>query len=113
MRSSAEINEVAVPVKRNLLARMGEALDEVYLHEVAIGLKLLKGLFTRLKLAHKFLVARHYFSHALFNPLQVFRRKWSRPVKVIEEAGIGGGSMAQLGFRKQFQNRGCHYMRRG
>ena len=58
MRPAAEVDEVAVAIERNLLARLGEALDEVDLHEVALRLVLGQTLLARLVFAHKCLVAR-------------------------------------------------------
>ena len=113
MRTAAEVHKLAVAIERNLIARLGEFLDEMHLHEVVAGLELLQALLAGLQFADKFLVARRHFRHAPLDELQILGREWSRPPEIIEEARIGGWTVAQLGLRKQLGDGGRHHMRGG
>src|SRR5262249_30987090 len=57
MRAAAEIDEPAIAVDGDRLARPGELLDEVHLHEVAFGLEAGKAFVTGNELALELFVA--------------------------------------------------------
>ena len=62
MRAAAEIDKGAVAIQRNLLARLGKALDEMHLHEVVVGRKAAQPSFPRLPLADKALIAGYHLA---------------------------------------------------
>src|SRR5215469_7449125 len=100
MRTAAEVHKLTVTIRRDRLTRLGELLDEVHLHEVAVAAVLLQLLFTGHEFALKFFVPINHLLHALLYPLQVFRSKRRRTVEVIEEAALRRRSMSQFRFRK-------------
>src|SRR6202042_1440263 len=57
VRAAAEVDEGAVAIERDLVAGLGEALDEVDLHEVAFGAVVGESLLARLVLADEGFVA--------------------------------------------------------
>ena len=113
MRAAAEVGEAAVLVERDRVAGLGELLDEVDLHEVALRGVLGQPLVARFLHAHERLVARDDLRHARLDCGQVGFGERSLAVDVVEEAVVGGGPMAELGLGKQLQNRGRHHMRGG
>ena len=100
MRTAAEVDEFAVAIKADLGAGRGELRDEVRLHEVAVAFKFFQGLFARLVFADEGLVARDDLGHFGFDGGEVFRREGFLAVEVVEEAGVGGGAVAELGLGK-------------
>ena len=113
MRAAAEILKGAVAVEGDLLARLGEALDKVGLHEIVAGLEAVEALGARLPFTHERFVAGDHFCHFGFDGFEVLRGEGRGPVEVVEEAGIGGRTVAQLGLRKELEDRSRHYMRGG
>src|SRR6185437_4039139 len=105
VRAAAEVDELAVAIERNLLARVREALDEVDLHEVAVSLEFGQALLARLKLADKLLVALDDLGHAALDELQVLGREGRGPIKIVEKPRVGGRAVTQLGLRKKLQHR--------
>jgi hypothetical protein len=104
MRAAAEVDEVAVAIEADLGAGRGELGDEVGLHEVAVFFKFGEGLLTRLVFADERLVARDDLGHFGFDGGEVFRREGLLAVEVVEEAGIGGGAVAELGLREELED---------
>ena len=112
MRPAAEIDEVAVAIKRDHLAGLGEALDEVRLHEVVALSKGPQSLLARLILANELLVARHHFGHLRLDRFEVIGRERSRAIEVVKESRVRRRAVTQLGLRKKLQHRSRHHMRR-
>ena len=110
MRASAEVHELAVAIRGDRLALLGELLNEVDFHEVAFRAEARQPLIAWDKFALKLFVARGHFTHALLDPLQVFRRERRGPEEVIEEAALRRRAMAQLGFRKKLKYGGRQHM---
>src|SRR5256885_1600924 len=73
VRATAEVNEIAVAVEGDWVARPGELLNEMDLHEVAFSAETGQTRIARDELTFELFVARGDFSHALFDLLQVFR----------------------------------------
>src|ERR1700755_1227119 len=113
MRSTAEVYKRAIAVERDLFAGLGEALDEVNLHEVVVGLEARESFVARLPLAYEFYIARHHFGHAAFDQLQVLRCEGRGPVEVIEETGIRRWTVAQLRFGKELEHSSGQHVRSG
>ena len=113
MRAAAKIHKFAVAIKAHLRAGLGELGHEVRLHEVAVALKLRQRLLARLVLVDELLVARHHLGHLRFDGGQVFGREGLLAIKVVEEAGIGGRAVAQLGLGKQLEHRRRQHVRGG
>ena len=111
MGTAAEIFKGAVAVEGDLLARLGEALDKIGLHKIVAGLEAVEALVTRFPLTHEGFVAGDDLCHFGFDGFEVFWGEGGGPVEVVEEAGIGGRTVAQLGFRKKLENRGRHDVR--
>jgi hypothetical protein len=108
MRAAAEIDKAAVAIEADLGAGLGELGDEVGLHEVAVTLEFGEGLFAGLVFADEGLVARDDFGHLLLDGGEVFGQEGLVAIEVVEEAGVGRGAVAQLGFRKKLEDRGGH-----
>ena len=83
---------------------LSESVDEVRLHEVAVSLEFGEGLFAGFKFTDEGLVARDDFCHSGFDGSEVFRRERLFAVEVVEEAGVGGRAVAELGFGKEFED---------
>ena len=83
------------------------------LHEVAVALKFGEGLLARLVLADERLVARDDFGHFGFDGGEVFGREGLFAIEVVEEAGVGGGAVAELGLRKELEDSGGQDVRGG
>src|SRR5207302_1430737 len=94
VRPAAEIGELTSAVNRNLFVGLGELLDEVALHEVALFLELSQSLIPRHKFARIGNVLLHQFLHFLFDLFQVLGRERSRTVTVVEESRLGRRAMA-------------------
>ena len=92
---------------------MGELLDEVDLHELALRGVLGQALLTRLLHANERLVARDHLRHARFDRSEVGLGKRRRAIDIIEEAALGSGPMAKLCLGKEFEDRRRHHMRSG
>src|SRR6267378_1273066 len=105
MRTAAEVGELPGAINRNPFIGLGELFDEMALHEVAFLLERRQSLFARQELASIRDVLLDQFLHLLLELFEVFRSKWSRPVKVVKESAFGGRAVSQLGFRKQFEDR--------
>ncbi len=113
VRPAAKIFKGAVAVEGNILARLGEALDKVGLHEIVARLEARQALVARLPFAHERLVARDHFRHPGFDGFQVFGGKGRWPVEIVKEAGIRGRTMAELGLGIELEHRGRHHVRGG
>ena len=113
MRAAAEVGEAAVLVERDRVAGLGELLDEVDLHEVALRGVLGEPLVARLFHAHEGLVARDDLGHARLDCGEVGFGERGLAVDIVEEAVVGGGAVAELGLGKEFEDRGRHHMRGG
>ena len=111
--AAAEVSEGAVFVERDGFAFFGEALDEVDLHELAVcgvvGEGLVAGFFDALEL----FVAGDDFGHAGFDGGEVGLGEGDFAVDVVEEAVVGGGAVAELGFGEELEDRCRHDMRGG
>src|SRR5207245_103349 len=94
VRPAAEIGELTSAVNRNLFVGLGELLDEVALHEVALFLELSQSLIARHKLARIGNVLLHQFLHLLFDLFEVLGRERSRTVKVVKESRLGRRAVA-------------------
>src|SRR5271155_2608711 len=101
MGPAAEVDEVAVAVKRDHLAGLGKALDEVDFHEVVRALKRLEALLARFIFVNEPFIARNYLGHLRFNGLQVSGRERSWAVKVVEETSVSRRAMTELGIREK------------
>ncbi len=111
MRPAAEVGELAGLVDGNLFVGRGELLDEVALHEVAFRLEALQAFLPRQKLARVGQVLLRQLLHLLLDGFEVFGRERLLAIEVVEEAGLGGGAVAELGLGKEFQHRGRHQVR--
>ena len=110
---AAEVEELAGLVDGDALVGLGELLDEVDLHEIALGAESLQGLVARQELARIRFVALYQLLHFLFDLFQVLGSERLFAVEVVEEAVLGRRAVAELGFRKQFQDGGGHEVGRG
>ena len=108
VRAAAEVDELAVAVEGDFVAGLRELLDEVDLHEVVAGFEFLEALLARLQFANEFLIARGDLGHAAFDELEVLGREGRGTPEIVEEAGLGGGAMAELRLRKQLRDGGGH-----
>src|SRR6202034_3269071 len=113
MRTAAEVDKLAVTVERNLVARLRKFLHEMNLHEIVAGFELLEALPSRLLFADEFLVARRDLRHPALDQLEVFGCKGRWAPEVVEETGVGRGTVAQLGLGKQLADGGGHDMSGG
>ena len=113
MRPAAKVHELAVAIEADLVAGRGEFGHEVGLHEVAVALKLFQRLLSWREFAHERLVARNHLGHLGFDQRQVLGREGLFAMKIVEEAGVGGRAVAQLGLGKQLQHRRGQHVRGG
>jgi hypothetical protein len=104
MRPTAKIEKLPGFIDGNPFIGLGELLDEMAFHEVAFALELLKPLLTRQKLTRIGNVLLRQFLHLLLNLLKVVGSKRSRPVKIVEEAVLGGWTVTELGLGEQFKD---------
>jgi hypothetical protein len=111
VRPAAEVDEFAVAIEADLVAGLGEFGHEVGLHEVAVALEFRQRLLARLVFADKLLVARHHLGHLGFDGGQVLGREGLLAIEVVEEAGIGGRTVAELGLGKQLEHRRGQHVR--
>src|SRR5579863_1906559 len=112
MRTAAKIRELAGAVNRNLLIGLGELLDEMALHEVAVFFELRQPLIAWQKLTRIRNILLHQFLHLLLDLFQVLRSKRGWPVKIVEESALRRRAVAELGFGKELQDRRRQQMRR-
>ncbi len=113
VRTAAEIHELAVAIRGDRLARLGELLNEVDLHEVAFGAEARQPLIAWDELAFELFITLDYLLHALLDLFQVLGRERRRPVEIVEESVLGGRAVTQLGLREQLQDGGSQHVRRG
>ena len=113
MRAAAEVDEAAVAIEADLGAGLGELGHEVGLHEVAVFFEFGESLFAGFVFADEGLVACDDFGHLLLDGGEVFGGEGLVAVEVVEEAGVGGGAVAELGFRKELEDRGGEDVRGG
>ncbi len=73
VRTAAEIGELSGAVDGNLFIGLGELLDEMALHEVAVLLELGQALLAWQKLARIGKVLLHQFLHLLLDLLEILR----------------------------------------
>ena len=113
VRAAAEVGELAVLVEGDFVAGFGEALDEVDLHELAlrgvVGQTLLAG-FDDLD---EGLIALDDVGHADFDGGEVGFGEGDGAVDVVEEAVVGGGAVAELGFGEELEDGRRHHVRSG
>ena len=83
------------------------------LHEVAVAFKFFEGLLARLVFADERLVARDDFGHFGFDGGEVFGREGLFAIEVVEEAGVGGGAVAELGLGEELEDGGGQHVRGG
>ena len=100
MRAAAEVDEVAIAIEADLVAGRSEPGDEVSLHEVAVAREFGEGPFAGFVLADEGLIAGDDFGHFGFDGGEVFGGEGLLAVEVVEEAGVGGGAVTELGFGK-------------
>ena len=103
VRAAAEVSEAAVLVERNGVAGLGELLDEVDLHEVALRRVLAQPLVARFFYADKFLIARDDLGHARLDGGQIGLCEGCLAIDVVKEAIIGGGAVAEFGLGKELR----------
>src|SRR5450432_504963 len=96
VRSAAEVGELAGAIDGNLFIGLGELLDEMALHEIAVFLKLGQPLVARQKLARIWNILLHQFLHLLFDLLQIFLRESRRTIEVVEKSVLRRRTMTQL-----------------
>lgn len=108
MWSAAEVEEFAVAIEADALTTLGELLNEVDLHEVALLQIADESFIARDVFVAEWLVARDDFRHLRFNGGKVFRREWLLAEDVVEEAAVGGGAVAELHFRIQLRDGRSH-----
>src|SRR5579863_921674 len=113
MRTAAEVGELAGAIDRNLFIGLGELLDEMTLHEVALFFELLQSLLAGQKLARVGNVLLHQLLHLLFDLLQIFWSKRSGTIEIVEESGFGSRTVSKLGLRKKLENSRRQQMRGG
>ena len=111
--SAAEVEEVPVAVEADLIAGVCEFGDEVGLHEVAVVFEGSEGVFAEGGFAGKGLIAGDDLSHFGLDGGQIVRGERGLAEEVVEEAGVGGGAVAELGFRKELKDGGGHDVRGG
>ena len=108
MGSAAEICEAAVAVERDGLAGLGKALDEMNLHELAMLAVLLEALFARFGNALEGLVAFDHLGHAPLDGREIGFSEGNLAIHVVEEAVVRRRTVAEFGFRKEFQDGSRH-----
>ena len=108
VRAAAEVGEAAVAVEGDFVARLGEALDEVHLHELGVRFVLRKAFFARFRDALELFVACNDLGHAGFDGSEVSLGEGDLAVNVVEEALVGGGAMAELGLGEELEDGGSH-----
>ena len=113
VRAATEVDELAVAIEADLVARLRELSYEVGLHEVAVALEFGEGLLARLILADKRLIAGDNFGHFGFYGREIFGCEGFFAIEVVEETGIGRGAVAELGFRKKLEDSSGHDVRGG
>src|SRR5215469_9067308 len=106
MRPAAEIDKFPGTVDRNFFIGLGELLDEMALHEVAFFFKLRQPLVAWQKLARIRDVLLHKLLHLLLDLLKIFRRKWSRAIKVVKESRVRRRSVPQFRLGEEFERLG-------
>ncbi len=112
VRAAAEIDELAGLVERNLFIGLGELLDEVTLHEIAFGLEALEAFVAVEDIAGVGLIALDDLLHLGLDLFEVFGGEGRLAQEVIEEAGLGGRTMTELGLREKLQHGGGQQVRR-
>src|SRR5579871_6239237 len=90
MRPAAEIEKFAGFINGNLFIGLGELLDEMALHEVAVVLEFGESFLARTKFTRVRNVLLDEFLHFGFDFLQVFGRKRSGTIEIVEKSGFGG-----------------------
>ena|SRR5438270_13726535 len=100
MGTAAEIDKLAVSIKRNLVLAFRVLLDEVDFHPVVLILILLDGLFARHVFADKLLVPLNHLLHALLDALKIVGRERRRAIEVIEESRLGRRPMSKFRLRE-------------
>jgi len=94
VRTSAEVGEVAVSVERYFITGLGEALDEVDLHELGVGFVVGESLIAGLEDLDEGFIARDDVGHAGFDGGEVGFGEGNFAIDVVEEAAVGGGAVA-------------------
>ena len=84
--AAAEVGEGTVAVEGDFVAGLGEAVDEVELHELAFAFVVGDGLFAGFGGVDEGLVAGYYFGHAGFDGGEVGLGEGGGAVDVVEEA---------------------------
>ena len=113
MRAAAEVHERAVPVERDRVAGLGEALDEVEFHELGVGCVVGDDLVARLFNVQEGLIARNDLGHPGLNAGEVSLGEGDLAVDVVEEAAVGSGAVAELGFGEELEDGRRHDVRGG
>src|SRR5262249_56289934 len=102
VRPAAEIDELAIAVKRNLVLALRVLLNEVHLHPVVFRFVLMDCFISRHVLAYELLVALNDVLHALFDPLQVLVSAWRWTIEIVKDRRLGRRAMAELSLGQQF-----------
>ena len=114
VRAAAEVDEIAVAIEADLGAGLGEALVTKWdFMKSPSRLEFGQSLFARLEFADELLVARDDFGHLRFDGGEVFGREGLFAIEVVEEAGVGGGAVAELGLREELEHGRGHDVRGG
>src|ERR1700759_2712124 len=113
MRAAAEIDEPAVAIERYLLTGLGELLDEVNLHEIAVFCVVLQAHLARLNFTEELFIARDYLGHLRFDRQEILVAEGFLAIDVVEESGVGCRPMTELRLGEQLENRRRHDVRGG
>ena len=108
MRAAAEVGEVAVAVEGDFVAGFRKALDEVDLHELGVGFVVGECLVAGFEDLDEGFIASDDFGHAGFDGGEVGFGEGDLAVDVVEEAVVGGGAVAELGFGEELEEGGGH-----
>ncbi len=100
--------KLAVAVEGDLVAGLGEALDEVDLHELAFAGVVGEALLAGFDLVDEGLVALDDLGHARFDGGEIGLGEGGFAIDVVEEALVGGGAVAELGFGEELEDGGGH-----
>ena len=112
MRAAAKVGKFPGTINRNLFIGLGELLDEMALHEIALFFELCQTLIARQKLACIRNILLHQFLHLLLNLFQIVGSKWSRTIEIVEESALSRRPVPKLGLREKLQHRRSEKMRR-
>ena len=96
MRPRQKSTKLAIAIERDFVAGLGKALNEVDLHEVAVGAVVGEAFLARLVLTDEGLSALDDLSHLELDGGEIIGRERRGAIEVVEEAGVGAGPWPSL-----------------